>query len=300
MGLLIVIIGGFIIYFVFIKKSESGTTLLTHRKQIHKFVQRNGGMISLYQGVVDYFVDDGFEIREVTKDYVYLHYGTDKGKVGVEILQVEVKKALITIGVETAHGIVDKNEIEVHSEDDSKQIIKRMLKTFNHGDIDNYVNLNKKDPREDSSPKNNQKSIQKGGLSDIWQDMHAVRKKYDVEISEEKGDELYSNGEYEIAAYVYLGVYNENLHIPEFIIKCINCYVRLGKLTEAKSFLMLAEAQHKTDYRVPFLKASINLKEGKLQEAFNNIKTARTMSEGDIEEVNQLYEMCRNEIENKY
>lgn len=56
---------------------------------------------------------------------------------------------------------------------------------------------------------------------------------------------------------------------------------------------------HDTDYRLPFLRASINLKEDKLKEAFDNISTARTLCNGRIKEVNDMYEMCRAELNRK-
>ncbi|MEX2345302.1 MAG: hypothetical protein WD604_06795 [Balneolaceae bacterium] len=127
MELLLVVAGGFLIYFLFIKKGESGTTLVTHRREIHKFVQNNGGMVNLYKGIVDYFVEQDFQLREVKKDYIYLHYGTMQGKVGLEILQHEVRKALITLGTETPQGKFFKHEIEIDSNDDPDSVIKRVL-----------------------------------------------------------------------------------------------------------------------------------------------------------------------------
>lgn len=229
MGLFIVAVGGFIIYFFFIKKGESGTTILNHRKEIHKYVQQHGGMVKLYQEIVDYFIGEDFEIREVTKDYIYLHYGTSKGKVGVEILQMEVKKAQVTVGVETAHGAVNKQEIEVHSEADSKEAIQHIKESLDLFDRSNHVKNNPQIDKAAVDNKQTSSNSRRGFAGEFDKMMKTNREKFEVEISEQKGDELYRSGEYAVAAYVYLALYNENLHVPEYIIKCINSHVRMGK-----------------------------------------------------------------------
>jgi tetratricopeptide (TPR) repeat protein len=269
MGFFIVIVGGFIIYFLFIKKGESGTTILNHRKEIHKFVQQHGGMVKLYQEIVDYFIGEDFEIREVTKDYIYLHNGTSKGKVGVEILQVEVKIAQITVGVETAHGLVDQHNIMLTTIDSFDEII---------NSISNYLTNNYLKPRKTGNQVEASSKIPYSS-----KDNHLLKS---------EAEKLYKAGRFSLAAkYYYEVVENEPTKVFP-VIQLANCFLAKGDYEEALFITEIALTRDIKDYRIYSFRAEVELKRGNLEEAFDEILKAKNYSEGSDGKINEVYDDC--------
>lgn len=70
------------------------------RKKMIQYVQEHGGMYELYKLFVDILLEDGFQLREVTNDSLYVHYGTDKGKIGIQIIQGSIEKIQIIVAEE--------------------------------------------------------------------------------------------------------------------------------------------------------------------------------------------------------
>ena len=68
------------------------------RRRMIQHVREQGGMYELYKHFVDIFLEDGFQLREVTNDSLYLHYGTNEGKIGVQIIQCSIEKVEIVFG----------------------------------------------------------------------------------------------------------------------------------------------------------------------------------------------------------
>ena len=70
------------------------------RNKIKQFVREQGGMYELYKVFVDLFINDGFQLREVTNDSLYIHYGSENGKIGIQIIQTSIERIEIIIGEE--------------------------------------------------------------------------------------------------------------------------------------------------------------------------------------------------------
>jgi len=73
-------------------------------RKVKKFVQNNGGMVKLHENLVAFFMKEDFEIREVKGDFIYLHHGTEFGKIGVSINQLNISIADITLITELPDG----------------------------------------------------------------------------------------------------------------------------------------------------------------------------------------------------
>lgn len=74
------------------------------KSKLTKFVQAKGGMHELYKNFVELFQSEGFQIREVTYDSIYLHYGSSESKVGIQLVQINLQEVQIVIGEEARNG----------------------------------------------------------------------------------------------------------------------------------------------------------------------------------------------------
>jgi hypothetical protein len=131
--LILLIIG--IVYFLFIKKGTGGKSFYNHRKDLHKHISDQGGMLSMYEKFANYFRDQGFDIKEVNKYSLYLHYGTTKGKVGIQIVQTNFNEANISIFSETRDGKSLQEGIIVNTEDNQIEMAERLISKFSDGKI---------------------------------------------------------------------------------------------------------------------------------------------------------------------
>lgn len=305
-ALILIILGGFLIYFIFIKKSPSGTTLLNHKNEIHKYVQNNGGMVKLYEGIVNYFQRDGFEIREVKKDYLYMHYGTNEGKVGLEILQHELDGAVITIGTELPNGKSYSHKIEVKSYDNDKEVLEKLLAPLD--DLKHNATKNLKetsDTKEIESTKNKKPQFrinhyvamnpEQEQFKQWCREDEERRKKFkerkniyeeiekdeDLMSSEEKLEELagsfYKKQEFEKAAHFFSKAYYLNTKKAKYLYKTIECTVKDKDYELAFDLLYLANKIHGKDYRQHLYRADIYKEQGKIDLANKELKAAEKM-----------------------
>lgn len=135
MEFLLIILLFVVVYFLFIKKGTGGRSFYKHRNELHKHISSQGGMLSMYEDFADYFKRQGFNIKEVDKNSLYLHYGTKKGKVGIQIIQTNFNEANISISSETRNGNILNEEIVVQSDDDQKEMINLLIDKFSNGQI---------------------------------------------------------------------------------------------------------------------------------------------------------------------
>ena len=130
MEILIIIFVFGVVYFLFIKKGTGGRSFYKHRKELHKYISNQGGMLSMYEDFTNYFKEQGFDIKEVDKESLYLHYGAKEGKVGIQIVQSNFNEANISITSETRDGKTINEGIIVKSDEDQKEIVNRLIDKF--------------------------------------------------------------------------------------------------------------------------------------------------------------------------
>lgn len=100
---------------------------LKFRRQTTQFVREQGGMYELYKTFADLFIEDGFHLREVTNDSLYLHYGTNEGKIGVQIIQLSTNKTTIIVGEELPFKRRNSFKIETNPDFPAKRTHYRII-----------------------------------------------------------------------------------------------------------------------------------------------------------------------------
>jgi len=79
--------------------------------KIKRYVREHGGMYEIYKEIVDIFVNDGFNLREIASYSLYLHYGTENGKIGIQIIQKSNDEVVFYVGEELPFQ--RKNEFKI-------------------------------------------------------------------------------------------------------------------------------------------------------------------------------------------
>ncbi|MCW9705805.1 hypothetical protein [Fodinibius salsisoli] len=136
--ILLLVIG--VVFVFFIMKGESGKSFYKNRKEIHKTVKQKGGMYELYKDFVDYFKEQDFQLREINKDSLYLHYGTWDGKVGIQIIQITPTEAEIVMGCELPSGQSHEGSIKVNIDEDQETMIHRLIGNFSNDELVDFKN----------------------------------------------------------------------------------------------------------------------------------------------------------------
>lgn len=75
----------------------------------------------MYSGFVDTLKNEGLEVRELTSNSVYLHYGSTNGKIGAELIVTGPQKAEVTMGQETPLGRNHEEKKVIRSSSSSVQ-----------------------------------------------------------------------------------------------------------------------------------------------------------------------------------
>lgn len=78
-----------------------------------RYVQEQGGMYELHREFVDIFINDGFNLRKINSDSLYLHYGTETGKIGIQIIQKSINEVVVFVGEELPFK--RKNEFKIET-----------------------------------------------------------------------------------------------------------------------------------------------------------------------------------------
>lgn len=82
---------------------------LSWKRSVEKDVERRGGIKSVYEGFVDTLKERGLEVKELTPNSIYLHYGNQNGKIGAQLIVTGREKAEVTMEEETPTG--EKHEV---------------------------------------------------------------------------------------------------------------------------------------------------------------------------------------------
>lgn len=158
MGLFITLLILAVVFIVFIKKGRDGKSFYKYRKDTHDFVAKSGGMLALYEEFADYFRKESFNIREVTKDSMYLHYGSDRGKVGIQLIQNAIDEVEVIVSTEKPGNLVSKSSFTFDSEMDQYTMINSVLQSSNLNNSPKAKNTEQKTKatatykKEDSKP----------------------------------------------------------------------------------------------------------------------------------------------------
>jgi len=267
-------------------------------RKARKFVQDNGGMVSLYQDIVDYFVDKGFLIYEVKKDYLYLHFGNMRGKAGIEILQLKNQTAMVTYGAETPHGMFTKHEIKIRSHGDYKGAIERIEPALNEfgaitplyeqTDSDGTKNYPKTsdDETNNDAPSGNSffddmdEVLDKAIFQEEVKNMkRSFQLNYDVPIMESVALAYSQAGDFPVAAYTYIQLFFKDNTEMKYLYGAIFNTAKMGKIDDAKSLVCLAEMGFEKNYRIMLANAIVKIIEDELPLANMYISDAKELAE---------------------
>jgi tetratricopeptide (TPR) repeat protein len=92
-----------------------------------RYVQEQGGMYELYREFVDIFVNDGFKLREINSDSLYLHYGTENGKIGIQIFQKSINEVVFYVGEELPFNRKNEFKIETITQINSSMLFENLV-----------------------------------------------------------------------------------------------------------------------------------------------------------------------------
>ena len=91
------------------------------------YVREQGGMYELHREFVDIFLNDGFNLREINSDSLYLHYGTENGKIGIQIIQKSINEAVLFVVEELPFKRKNGFKIETISQINSSMLFEKLV-----------------------------------------------------------------------------------------------------------------------------------------------------------------------------
>ena len=118
---------GVLIFVLLVVSGLIAYRFLLYKKDVEKSVQRRGGVDKLYSGFVSFLKERGFEIKELTSNSVYLHFGNEVGKIGAEIVVVAKEKAEISMGETTAIGHEHETTVTIGPNANQREMARAML-----------------------------------------------------------------------------------------------------------------------------------------------------------------------------
>lgn len=92
-----------------------------------RYVQEKGGMYELYREFVDIFINDGFNLREIDSSSLYLHYGTENGKIGIQIVQKSIHEVVLFVGEELPFSRKNEFKIETFTQINSSMLFEKLV-----------------------------------------------------------------------------------------------------------------------------------------------------------------------------
>ena len=98
-----------------------------YKQDVEKHVRRRGGVDEVYSDFVSFLKERGFEIKELTSNSVYLHFGNEIGKIGAEIVVVGKEKAEISMGETTAIGHEHETTVTIGPNANQREMARAML-----------------------------------------------------------------------------------------------------------------------------------------------------------------------------
>ena len=91
------------------------------------FIREQGGMYELYKDLVDLFVNDGFNLREIDSDSLYLHHGTENGKIGIQIVQKSINEVVVFVGEELPFKRTNEFKIETITQINPSMLFEKIV-----------------------------------------------------------------------------------------------------------------------------------------------------------------------------
>ena len=110
-----------------------------------RYVREQGGMYELYRELVDIFLNDGFNLREINSYSLTLHYGTENGKIGIQIVQKSINEVVIFVGEELPFKRKNEFKIETITKINSSMLFEKLvseLRLVKYPYIDKFDNEN--------------------------------------------------------------------------------------------------------------------------------------------------------------
>ena len=106
------------------------------RGDMIKFIRSMGGMHTVYKDLIESFQSIGFQIREVSDDSIYLHYGTSESKCGIQLVQIDRQNVQLVVGEETKQGQSHSFKLQESTSLDSQEVVIKVLRGLRYSDLE--------------------------------------------------------------------------------------------------------------------------------------------------------------------
>ena len=107
---------------------------IKHKNALENNIQSQGGVDVIYSEFVDFFTQKGFRTRELTSSSVYLHYGTQVGKIGVQLVVLSNDRAKVKMSEELRTGQQHSISADVEQHENQFMVAHRLLQQLPHHD----------------------------------------------------------------------------------------------------------------------------------------------------------------------
>lgn len=231
-----------------------------NRRDTIRFIQENGGMYELHSHLVDLFLDNSFHLREVRKDRLYIHYGTDDGKIGITIIQISVDKIEIYVMEELPFKRTNSFKIETITNFPTFQVYEKILSSLR---LVNYEEM--------------------------------LDRKDRINILTEEANDHYHNFNYSEALKIYQEITELSGENVMLILQKAGCYKEMGDFKTALSLCNKAESIDANDSMVYLVKGGLFLAKNEFSLAIDEFEKGK-----DLGDSNCLthYNNLRKEISN--
>lgn len=156
-----------------------------------RYVRENGGMYELYKEFVDIFINDGFKLREINDDSLYIHYGTDDGKIGIQIIQKSINEVVLFVGEELPFNRRNEFKIETITQINTSILFEMLVSKLR---LVKYPNNDK----------------------------------FENESNIDRANSLYRQGKFQEALKLYIEAEKTNRENTKIILQQAGCYLKLG------------------------------------------------------------------------
>ena len=107
---------------------------MRHKSALESKIQSHGGVDVIYNEFVDFFKQKGFRTRELTSSSVYLHYGTQVGKIGVQLVVLSNDRARVKMSEELRTGQQHSISADIEQRENQFMVAHRLLQQLPHHD----------------------------------------------------------------------------------------------------------------------------------------------------------------------
>lgn len=171
-----------------------------------RYVREQGGMYELHREFVDIFLNDGFNLRKINSYSLYLHYGTENGKIGIQIVQKSINDIVLFVGEELPFNRRNEFKIETITQINSLMLFEKLVSKLR------FV----KYPYNYKSDNDNKNII-------------------------DSANSLYLQGNFTEALKLYIEVEKTDVENTTIILQQAGCYYKLGSKDKALELYMKAK-----------------------------------------------------------